>query len=62
MLREIDKMERNLRARGFKPIIGGDYRLTVAFESNENEKLYGMGQYQQEIMNIKTAVLNLRTS
>jgi len=43
----------NLTPRKFKPIIGGDFRLTVTFESNENEKLYGMGQYQQEIINIK---------
>jgi len=43
----------NMTPRKFKPIIGGDFRLTVSFESNENEKLYGMGQYQQEIMDIK---------
>ena len=42
-----------LSARKFKPIIGGDYRLTQTFESGENEKLYGMGQYQQEMMDIK---------
>ena len=49
----------NLYARKFKPIIGGDYRLTVTFESDENEKLYGMGQYQQEIINIKNCSLEL---
>ncbi len=49
----------NLVARKFKPIIGGDYRLTVSFESSENEKLYGMGQYQQEIMNIKNCNFEL---
>ncbi|HAA24959.1 MAG TPA: family 31 glucosidase [Ruminiclostridium sp.] len=60
LLREIGQNGAlNLRARGFKPIIGGDYRLTVAFESNENEKLYGMGQYQQEIMNIKNCSFEL---
>lgn len=49
----------NLTPRKFKPIIGGDFRLTVTFESNENEKLYGMGQYQQEIINIKDCSFEL---
>ncbi len=49
----------NLQARKFKPIIGGDFRLTASFESNENEKLYGMGQYQQEIMDIKNCSFEL---
>jgi alpha-D-xyloside xylohydrolase len=49
----------NLQSRKFKPIIGGDFRLTVSFESNENEKLYGMGQYQQEIMDIKNCSFEL---
>lgn len=48
-----------LFARKFKPIIGGDYRLTVMFESDETEKLYGMGQYQQEIMDIKNCNFEL---
>lgn len=48
-----------LAARRFKPIIGGDYRLTASFESDEHEKLYGMGQYQQEILNIKNCSLEL---
>jgi alpha-D-xyloside xylohydrolase len=49
----------NLNARRFKPIIGGDFRLTVLFEPNESEKLYGMGQYQQEIMNIRNCNFEL---
>jgi alpha-D-xyloside xylohydrolase len=60
LLREIGQNGAlNLQSRRFKPIIGGDYRLTVSFESNENEKLYGMGQYQQEIMNIKNCSFEL---
>lgn len=35
-------------AREFKPIIGGDYRLSMRFISNPDEKIYGMGQYQQD--------------
>lgn len=49
----------NLSARNFKPIIGGDFRLTASFESDENEKLYGMGQYQQEILDIKNCTFEL---
>ena len=45
--------------RFFKPIIGGDYRLTVTFASNPKEKLYGMGQYQQDILNVKNCNLEL---
>lgn len=49
----------NLYARKFKPILGGDYRLTVSFESQEEEKLFGMGQYQQEVMDLKYCSLEL---
>lgn len=60
LLREIGQNGAlNLISRKFKPIIGGDYRLSVSFESNENEKLYGMGQYQQEILNIKNCSFEL---
>jgi alpha-D-xyloside xylohydrolase len=48
-----------LQARAFKPIIGGDYKLTVSFEGNDNEKIYGMGQYQQEIFDLKGSALEL---
>ncbi|WP_229521608.1 glycoside hydrolase family 31 protein [Paenibacillus monticola] len=49
----------NLSARKFKPIIGGDFRLTASFESDNTEKLYGMGQYQQDILNLKYCNLEL---
>ena len=49
-----------VEAREFKPIIGGDYNLTVRFESlDQNEKLYGMGQYQQPYLNLKGADIEL---
>ena len=34
----------NIEAREFAPITGGDYTLTARFESDPNEKIYGMGQ------------------
>lgn len=49
----------NVEAREFKPIIGGDYRLTARFISNPREKLYGMGQYQQAFLDLKGADLEL---
>lgn len=43
-----------VEAREFKPIIGGDYHLTLRFESlDKNEKIYGMGQYQQPYLDLK---------
>ena len=47
-------------AREFKPIIGGDYALTFRLESiSRKEKIYGMGQYQQDILDIKGAEIEL---
>ena len=45
--------------RTYKPIIGGDYALTVRFEGNDGEKIFGMGQYQQPYLNQKGCVLEL---
>ncbi|NLY11876.1 MAG: glycoside hydrolase family 31 protein [Firmicutes bacterium] len=60
LLREIDSGGAlNLHARHFKPIIGGDYQLTMSFEANNPEKLYGMGQYQQEFLDIKGCTFEL---
>lgn len=49
----------NRRSRFFKPVIGGDYQLAVTFASDPEEKLYGMGQYQQDFLNIKYCNLEL---
>lgn len=60
LLKEIDRggaLDRN--ARKFKPIIGGDYQLSILFESNPIEKIYGMGQYQMNRMNLKGCSLEL---
>ena len=44
----------SVEAREFKPIPGGDYHLTQRFESvDKNEKIYGMGQYQQPYLDLK---------
>ena len=45
--------------REWTPYAGGDYKLTVRFEPNDGEKLFGMGQYQQPYMDLKGCVLEL---
>ena len=46
--------------REWKGIIGGsEYSLCLKFESNRDEKIFGMGQYQQACMDVKGCVLEL---
>lgn len=47
-------------AREFLPLVGGDYELTQRFESiDREERIYGMGQYQQPYLNLKGMELEL---
>lgn len=49
-----------VEAREFRPNVGGDYHLTMRLESQDkNEKIYGMGQYQQPYLNLKGSDLEL---
>ena len=46
--------------REWKGIIGGsEFSLNMKFESNDGEKIFGMGQYQQSYMDLKGCVLEL---
>ena len=46
--------------REWKGVIGGsEHQLNVKFESNDGERLYGMGQYQQPYLDLKGCVLEL---
>ncbi len=46
--------------REWKGLYGGDnYSLKVRFESNDGEKIFGMGQYQQQNMDLKGCTLEL---
>lgn len=46
--------------RTFQPIQNADnYALTVRFESDPREKIFGMGQYQQENLDVKGCILEL---
>ena len=49
-----------IEAREFRPILGGDYELTMRLASlDPEEKIYGMGQYQQPYLNLKGCELEL---
>jgi alpha-D-xyloside xylohydrolase len=48
-----------LKARRFEPILGGDHRVTASFESDPGERLYGMGQYQQHLLDLKGSTFEL---
>ncbi len=47
------------KARHFRALPGGNFKLKVSFESNPEEKIFGMGQYQQEKLNLKGCNLEL---
>ncbi|MDX6152297.1 glycoside hydrolase family 31 protein [Marinococcus sp. PL1-022] len=49
----------DIDAREFRPLLGGDFAITARFESNSNEKIYGMGQYQQPHLDLKYCSLEL---
>ncbi|MFZ8765367.1 glycoside hydrolase family 31 protein [Enterococcus diestrammenae] len=60
ILQEIDGGGALVRkARAFKPHIGGDFKLKMSFVSDPEEKIFGMGQYQQSILDLKGCTMEL---
>lgn len=49
----------NKDSRRFQGIIGGDFSLHVSFAAAVGEHLYGMGQYQQDYLDLKYTTLEL---
>lgn len=49
----------DMDAREHRPILGGDFSTTMRFESDPKEMLFGMGQYQQPLLNLKGCELEL---
>lgn len=47
------------RSRTYLPWTGGDYKIIQRFESTPEEKIFGMGQYQQPQLNLKGCILPL---
>jgi len=49
-----------LKSREYNPNNdGANFNTKVRFEPNKNEKIYGMGQYQQTYLNLKNTMLEL---
>ena len=48
-----------IHPRTFTPQVGGDYALSVRFESAADEKIYGMGGYQHGFLDHKGCLLEL---
>lgn len=49
-----------LKSREYRPNDdGGSFKTKVRFEPNVNEKIFGMGQYQQPYLDLKNTVLEL---
>jgi len=48
-----------LKARKFTPLAGSSYKISAFFESPPGEHLYGMGQYQQDLLDLKNCSLEL---
>ncbi len=60
LLRETDAADAlSLKSRKFEPHLGGDFALTVTFEGQEGEHIYGMGQYQEETPDWKGSSIEL---
>ncbi|MCG2800510.1 MAG: family 31 glucosidase, partial [Cellulomonas sp.] len=49
----------DLTARWLRPLPGADLQLTASFDAVEGEKLYGMGLYQQPVLDLKGCTLEL---
>ena len=48
-----------LRTRELKTLSGGNFKASLKFESDPAEKLFGMGQYQNGVFNLKGSMLEL---
>lgn len=49
----------NLHARQYDAIAGGPHTITASFVSDPHEHLYGMGEYQQDVMDLKGSTFEL---
>lgn len=47
-------------SREYIPYIGGDYRIVQKFDGDPDEKIFGMGQYQQANTNLRGCILDLQ--
>lgn len=62
LLRELESDRHSslgLRTRELKTLSGGNFKASLKFASDPEEKLYGVGQYQNGIFNLKGSMLEL---
>ena len=62
LLRELESDRHSslgIRTRQLKSICGGNFKASLKFASDPEEKLFGMGQYQNGIFNLKGSFLEL---
>ena len=48
-----------LKPREYKSGNGDNFSITCRFEAQENEKIFGMGQYQENYLDLKNSVIEL---
>lgn len=58
-LTDVPSMATNYSAREFKAVNGDNFRVTLRFKANNDEKIFGMGQYQQKELDMKGCILEL---
>lgn len=58
-LKDIQSTPLNVYGREYRGLSGDSYKTTIRFVSNDREKLFGMGQYQQKYFNLKGCMLEL---
>ncbi|MGI6107344.1 MAG: TIM-barrel domain-containing protein [Lachnospiraceae bacterium] len=52
-------IQQKVPARSYRNVGGDHWRICLKFEADENERIYGMGQYQQKSLNLKGSHLEL---
>lgn len=49
----------NIKSRDLNPTPKGEWEINMRFDTNPDEKIYGMGQYQQEFLDLKGCDIEL---
>ena len=58
-LKDQPSMSLNYEGREFRGVSGDNWKVTLRFLPNDEEKIFGMGQYQQKYLDLKGCTLNL---
>ncbi|WP_033519111.1 TIM-barrel domain-containing protein, partial [Bifidobacterium scardovii] len=48
-----------LKARDYAPVSGESFAVTASFSADPKERLYGMGEYQQDVLDLKGCTFEL---